>query len=85
MEKKGTGDSSEYFMTPTVATYNFVLEAWKNRCTTSSIICISTTDDRETTTFTSSKNKSIDVVVLRAQAIYDRMVARNIQPDTFSK
>jgi len=84
MEKKCMGDASGYFMTPTVATYNFVLEAWKNRCTTSSSI-YTTTNDRETTTFTFSKNKSIDVVVLRVQAIYDRMVARNIQPNTFSK
>jgi hypothetical protein len=38
MEKKYMGDSSGYSMTPTVATYKFVLEAWKNRCPTSSSI-----------------------------------------------
>lgn len=78
MEKKCTGDdTSGFFMTPTVATYNSVIEAWKNSCFTPTS---SATDQNS-----SSKNKPINVIVLRAQAIYDRMVARNIQPNNSSK
>lgn len=72
--EKNSGDDfgSGLIATPTTTTYNYVLQAWKNTYTTA------------TTNTTSTKNNN-NIVVLRAQAIYDRMVARNIQPNNSSK